>query len=121
MPPSELRGNARWSGSRNARMLKWRREQEWKTVGFGDGAALLSERGHVPLGRVRITYVFVKPGVMDINNFVAGMKYYEDGLVAAGLIVDDDSRVVTYGEHRHEKPARGEKPRTEVLIEVVRR
>ena len=119
MPPNGLRGNARWGGGKRARMTKWRTEQDWKKVGFGDGWDLLNEIGQ-PIAKAKITYVFHKRGVMDIENFVTGMKYYMDGLVASGLFHDDNSQIILPGESRHERlKGKDAKPYTKVIIEVL--
>tara|TARA_Y100000310_G_scaffold258685_1_gene267164 strand:+ start:965 stop:1234 length:270 start_codon:yes stop_codon:yes gene_type:complete len=45
---------------------------------------------------------------IDIDNLAIGMKSWVDGLVDAGLLVDDDPDHLTYGEHTFTRCKKGE-------------
>ena len=116
MPPPELRGNSRAHWAK-----KYKLSQEWKERGFADGKLLMGKRDFKPMEKMRITYVFFKKGRGDIGNFVSGMKYYEDGLVSAGVIPDDDSKYLIFGEHKIERVVgKDKKPYISVLIDEMK-
>ncbi len=91
LPPKELSPNAgkKW----NVHMIN-RITQKAQS----DTIALVREqipRGR-PLEQATVTVTFVVPDRRDYDedNFIAAAKPYQDGLVKAGVIVDDNSGVI---------------------------
>jgi Holliday junction resolvase RusA-like endonuclease len=82
-------------------------------------AAARESRHVLPWTRARATAVFYWRDARrrDILNADASLKAYFDGIVDAGVIVDDHSGVLSHGEteFRIDK----EEPRVEILIEPV--
>lgn len=52
-----------------------------------------------PLERAKISYYFYTKDNRgrDLDNLIASCKAYQDGLVAGGLLIDDDSRHLEFG------------------------
>lgn len=112
LPPAPLRPNARVHWGRKARLTKSARQYAW-AVGrqlrryYGRVApherALRAKMPDMPFGKSRITFVFQYPTAhrRDIDNFVAAMKPYIDGLVDAGVLADDSSEQLSHGAHNH--------------------
>ena len=97
LPPAEYSPNSRahWTKKRKARVLA-----------YDEVIALVNEQGwHGPA--IDPAYVTVSWGVndkrrRDTDNFVGRTKPYIDGLVHAGVLVDDSSRNVIYQFQWHE-------------------
>jgi Holliday junction resolvase RusA-like endonuclease len=85
-----------------ARQKAWRERREWRMTasGFAEAARLEWERRHgetwKPLDDVEISVAFgVKDNRRrDLDNLIASVKPLLDGLVDAGLIVDDSIAVI---------------------------
>jgi Holliday junction resolvase RusA-like endonuclease len=84
--------------------------------GFNDGLTALVTWRFVPM--VQITYKFYTVRKQDIDNLSYGMKSYQDGIVAAEVVEDDDPTQVVPGPHRWAKAKRGEE-HTVVTFEEV--
>lgn len=88
-PPAELSPNARvhWSVRAEATLLA--KEQVL--------VAVLEQGRQKPLDRATVTVTFVAGDRRrrDLGNCIASAKAYLDGLVDAGVIIDDNSRVIT--------------------------
>lgn len=95
LPPRELSPNARthW-GPRH------RASKEWATEGWVVGREMAAALGlHEPMRRAKISYLFEFPTAhrRDLDNYIAMMKPFVDGLVRSGLIVDDSHEHIEYG------------------------
>lgn len=89
LPPRELSPNARvhWS-------VRNRATQEAKDLVV---CAVLEQQARgKPLDHATVKLTFIKPrrGRRDKDNLIAAAKPYMDGLVLAGVIVDDNSDVI---------------------------
>jgi len=95
-PPKELSPNARvhWA-------VKARKAAEMRESGHSS-ALMTDDEGHrlIPMKRGKITFTFYKAGYPDEDNLSASMKSWVDGLVDGGLLPDDSSKYVSYGEHQ---------------------
>jgi len=108
IPPPEVRGNSR---------------AHWRTK--YDKNLLLKQSGveqtlicPETFQKARITYIWYKAGVGDVDNFAIGMKGFLDGLVLGNMFRDDSSDCIVQGEHRFEKVKRVEE-RTEIIVEEL--
>ena len=91
LPPAELSPNA--GKKQNIHKINRITQQAQS-----DTIALVREqipRG-TPLEQATVTVTFVVPtrGRRDLDNLIAAAKPYQDGLVKAGVIVDDNSGVI---------------------------
>ena len=97
LPPAEFSPNSR---------VHWRRRNEARLIAHDEIIALVAEQGwHGPA--IDYAQVTVSWGVndkrrRDTDNFVGRTKPYIDGLVHAGVLVDDSSRNVIYQFQWHE-------------------
>lgn len=101
LPPPEL--------SPNGRSQHWAKRQKAKRYWHEQGriAGHLMRQYRLDLGRTgqidkaRVTYSFTQPTRRrrDIDNLIYMMKPFMDGLVESGLLVDDASDHVRYGDH----------------------
>lgn len=68
-----------------------------------------------PSSRVRLTIRRYGPRMLDHSNFVAGLKWLEDALVAEGFLVDDSPAHLEpdYAQHT------GKPYRTEITVEEI--
>lgn len=101
LPPRELSPNARhhWG-----RLVKPRRE--WKEAGWLAGQAMrrvgvFHQTGFEAWRPALLTYRFFVPDrrKRDLDNLVAAMKPFTDGLVASGLLADDSAEHLRFGKH----------------------
>ncbi len=91
LPPKELSPNA--GKKQNAHKINRITQQAQS-----DTIALVREqipRG-TPLEHATVTVTFVVPtrGTRDLGNLIAAAKPYLDGLVKAGVIIDDNFKVI---------------------------
>lgn len=95
-PPNPNRIRGHWA-KRNAIA------QYWKAVAWGCANEALPARWR-PLERATLEVVHVVPtrAARDHDNLVAGIKHCLDGLVRAGVVVDDSDRVLVSVTHRPE-------------------
>jgi hypothetical protein len=111
IPPASLRGNSRahWR-------VKHRDGKTWRESGYMHGLTMTADP---PLKRIRITFKFHHWRKIDLDNLGGiGMKPWVDGLVDAGVVVDDDPDHLDFGTHQFERCAKGES-RTEVLVKEL--
>lgn len=78
----------------------WRRRKEFKQWTYLAAKAALAESGHAddyPLGRAELEATFLVKTARrrDPDNLVASLKPLIDGLVAAGVLADDDTGTLT--------------------------
>ena len=97
LPPAEFSPNSR---------VHWARKNEARLIAYDEVIALVKEQGWTdpPLDYAQVT---VSWGVndkrrRDTDNFVGRTTPYIDGLVHAGVLVDDSSRNVIYQFQWHE-------------------
>ena len=87
LPPPELSPNAgkKWNVHKINRITQ---KAQSDTIAY---VREQMPRG-VPLEQATVTMTFVVPtrGRRDLDNLIAAAKPYKDGLVLAGVIVDDD-------------------------------
>ena len=57
-------------------------------------ALFLSQTQNRHVGRVKITFVGYKAYLMDWDNFAASFKHLGDALVQAGIIKDDNPKII---------------------------
>jgi|TARA_R100000306_G_scaffold32966_1_gene34414 crossover junction endodeoxyribonuclease RusA len=110
LPDPQLNPNKRHHPMRLARTKKVARKVAW---------ALALEAGvpRTPLSKAHITITFVAKDRIrrDLDNLVASMKAYIDGIVDAGVIEDDSATNVSYSFSYE----RGEKANTIVKIDAL--
>lgn len=97
-----------------ARATKRYRDAAWiTTVGRMPGNG-------TPWEKARATLTFYVPDLRrrDIRNMEAAMKPAYDGIVDAGLIVDDDWKHLAHGETKPVEVDR-DNPRVEIMVERV--
>lgn len=77
--------------------------QRWKQLAWGCALEQLPVRWR-PMERATLEVVHVVPtkAARDHDNLVAGIKPCLDGLVRAGVVVDDSDRVLVSVTHRPE-------------------
>lgn len=93
--------------------IKMVRTRQWqKTVVLAVG----HQKPEEPLKRAFITYIRHSSVQPDYDNLVSSFKAIQDGLKAAGVIVDDKHSVVGVPKYLWEKAPRG---RGFVTIEVL--
>ncbi len=112
LPDASLRGN-----SRAHHMAKYR---VGKKMRF-DAGLMGRDAGH-SYTKARITYHFYHSRKIDLNNLAIGMKLFEDGLVDANVIPDDDPDHLVQGEHTFTKIRRllpGHWSRVEIVVEEI--
>ncbi len=88
LPPKELspNGGKKWNVHKINRITHEAQEE-----------AIAAVREQIPRGKplehATVTFTFVKPtrGRRDLDNLITAAKPYQDGLVLAGVIVDDDT------------------------------
>ena len=110
LPDEVLRGNSRahWA-------VRHPFEQKMKTDATVEG---LSAGGACMWERARITFLFHHWKEIDTDNFVKGMKYYIDGLKAAGVFPDDKSKYLKHGEHDSVMCKKGDEG-VDILVEKL--
>ena len=91
IPPSSLRGNSRGS--------HWKQSAEDKKVmrrsGYDHGIAWLAKPGNARLiPPLHVEIVYRNPRAIDGDNLLIGYKSFIDGLIEAGVLIDDAPDVV---------------------------
>jgi len=98
LPPEQLRGNSRANRYEKARWAKKVRESgNW--WGYIEGAEFIRHKPDV----VKVTYTFRNQQKVDLDNLIIGMKPFLDGLVDAGVLVDDSPDHCVFGEPKFVK------------------
>ena len=108
IPPASVRGN-----SRAHHIVKWRDSQKLRDSGFWHGCVELIDMGQVD--HITLTFEFHHNRLVDHDNLAIGMKPWVDGLVEAGIVLDDSPDHVSYGQNRFVKCPRGE---SKTIVEV---
>jgi crossover junction endodeoxyribonuclease RusA len=97
--------------------LHWSELSKAKDIAKDEAKALVLQQGRPahPYERAHITITWVAKDKRrrDVDNLLASMKSYIDGLVGAGLIADDSAKNVSY-TIRYEQ---GEKDDTVIEVE----
>jgi Holliday junction resolvase RusA-like endonuclease len=97
LPPAEFSPNSR---------VHWARKHEARILAHDEVIALVAEQGwHGPAidhAQVTVSWGVNDKRRRDTDNFVGRTKPYIDGLVHAGVLVDDSSRNVIYQFQWHE-------------------
>ena len=89
---------------------RWKRYAAKKTWEGAVAAAVLTELGRwpaAPLARARVEITRCSTTEPDYDGLVAGGKFLLDGLVRAGVLEDDNPRVVGQPVYRWERAKRG--------------
>ena len=119
LPHEKLRGNGR-----PTREEKTRLTARYRKSGHENGLIIRQELERLgitpPIDYGRLTWVFYRTAhqAADVNNFVSGMKAFQDGLIDAQVFVDDSSDHMIEGAHDLRT---GTENRTEILIEELKR
>lgn len=90
LPPKELSPNARPHRMAKAAATKLYRQLAWATA----REALGRSRPKWTEATARVTFYFARPGRRDRDNLISSLKSAFDGLVDAGLLVDDENLIV---------------------------
>ena len=86
------------------KMNSSRRVNRWTEIREKDlwteeiAAATVGKRPPEPLKRAKVTYIRRSSAEPDFTNLAASFKHPEDGLVRAGIILDDKPSVIGYPE-----------------------
>jgi crossover junction endodeoxyribonuclease RusA len=102
LPPPEVRGNSRSHWSKKYRASKALRES-----GYAHGLEAL-DKGHSPMPKASITFVFRHWRRVDLDNFQIGMKGWVDGLVDSGILPDDNPDHLLYDGATFQKVKKNE-------------
>ena len=102
LPPSEVRGNSRSHWSKKYRASKALRES-----GYAHGLEAL-DKGHSPMSKASITFVFSNWRRVDLDNLIIGMKGWVDGLVDSGILPDDNPDYLLYDGATFQKVKKNE-------------
>lgn len=94
LPPKELSPNARPHYMAKARAVRRYRAAAWAAA----LEILGTRRPRLQHARISIQFVFKRADRRDIDNLLASIKPAIDGLVAAGMLADDSSAHVSYGD-----------------------
>jgi Holliday junction resolvase RusA-like endonuclease len=105
---------AHWKAKREAFVTA--KQLAWATA----LEAVMRIPGWRPISSCVVQYTFYGPDhrLRDPDNYAAACKPYLDGLVAAGLLLDDSNRVIKNSSGRFGQPD-DKGPRTEVEITEV--
>ena len=91
-----------------ASRMHWRTKAKirkaWRMEGRLHGSEALGARGDfIDPAIITFEFVYKMSRRRDIDNYVAAMKPFIDGLVDSGLLVDDSYEHLRHGEHRFTK------------------
>lgn len=89
--------------------------QNWKKW---TAYAVMNDKPSKPFEKAKITYIRRASRFMDCDNLVAGFKAVQDGLVSAGIIVNDSWDRIGMPTYLQEKTTR-ENAHIEVIVEDV--
>ena len=118
LPPEKLRGNGRPTKGEKMRLTK-----RYRRSGKENGLVIRQELERIgitpPIQYGRLTWYFYRSAHQqaDVNNFVSGMKAFQDGLIDAQVFVEDSSDHMIEGAHQ----LRSGTDRTEITIEELAR
>ena len=90
IPPAQVRGNTR----AHFQTLNSIRRQRKETAMWVTKDAMLESNIKQMCGKVHVEYMFYNNRNVDVDNLIFGMKATLDGIVNAGLIVDDSPSYV---------------------------
>ena len=90
IPPAQIRGNTR----AHFQTLNSIRRQRKETAMWITKDAMLETGINKLDGKVHVEYMFYNNRDVDVDNLIFGMKATLDGIVNAGLIVDDSPSYV---------------------------
>ena len=90
IPPAQVRGNTR----AHFQTLNSIRRQRKETAMWVTKDAMLEANIKQMCGKVHVEYMFYNNRNVDVDNLIFGMKATLDGIVNAGLIVDDSPSYV---------------------------
>ena len=92
--PAKLRPNARmhWGA-------KMRATKKWRARGYQEGKIRRLSSGPLDLARITFEFHYKVRRNRDIDNLILTMKPFVDGLVDAGLLIDDSSEHLRHGDH----------------------
>ena len=90
IPPAQIRGNTR----AHFQTLNSIRRQRKETAMWITKDAMLEANIKQMCGKVHVEYMFYNNRDVDVDNLIFGMKATLDGIVNAGLIVDDSPSYV---------------------------
>ena len=103
IPPAQIRGNTR----AHFQTLNSIRRQRKETAMWITKDAMLEANIKQMCGKVHVEYMFYNNRDVDVDNLIFGMKATLDGIVNAGLIVDDSpSYVKITGDFENAKKAK---------------
>ena len=80
---------------------------------------IMSQTKNRHVGRVIIEYVGYKIRLMDWDNFSASFKHIGDALVSAGVIEDDNPKIIINFLPRQIKVSKRKEQRVEIIIQDV--
>ena len=113
IPPAQVRGNTR----AHFQTLNSIRRQRKETAMWVTKDAMLEANIKQMCGKVHVEYMFYNNRDVDVDNLIFGMKATLDGIVNAGLIVDDSpSYVKITGDF--EKCKKGEQKTVITISEI---
>ena len=113
IPPAQIRGNTR----AHFQTLNSIRRQRKETAMWITKDAMLEANIKQMCGKVHVEYMFYNNRDVDVDNLIFGMKATLDGIVNAGLIVDDSpSYVKITGDF--EKCKKGEQKTVITISEI---
>lgn len=112
LPHKDLSPNARPYWAKKAKLVAAYREQAWALTLAAGGHGLRWERA-----RARATFYWKDSRRRDIRNAEHSLKAAYDGIVDAGLIVDDRAEVLTHDATEFAMDAK--RPRVEIVIRRV--
>ena len=113
IPPAQVRGNTR----AHFQTLNSIRRQRKETAMWVTKDAMLEANIKQMCGKVHVEYMFYNNRNVDVDNLIFGMKATLDGIVNAGLIVDDSpSYVKITGDF--EKCKKGEQKTVITISEI---
>ena len=101
LPPPELSPNTRehWAA-------RYEAGQVAKQMAWAEARKALGHKSAPMWGKVGVEIIWYCNGIRrDYDNFLARSKPYWDGLVAAGIIIDDSNQVIDPLTLRFEKVA----------------
>ena len=90
IPPAQVRGNTR----AHFQTLNSIRRQRKETAMWVTKDAMLEANIKQMCGKVHVEYMFYNNRNVDVDNLIFGMKATLDGIVNAGLIIDDSPSYV---------------------------
>ena len=91
LPPSQIRGN-----NRSHHFIYNKHFQNYKNNAIGNVLEAINLKGYeFPYKKVLIVYTFMNNRLIDIDNFIYGMKAVQDALSDIRIIKDDDALTIS--------------------------